>query len=866
MAASHDRAKNTAQSPLDVEIVIPIKSARASLATDVDTIIEHLQKTTSYSFLITLACNGGDKESYRAVSAVAQSNPSLVQYTYTKEGGRGGALKTAWSHSRATVVAYMDDDLATDLQALQSLLDPLVKGKADLVIGDRYHPKSTVRRSVFREILSRAYSQLTRRALRLPFKDYQCGFKAIRTEVAQKVLSRVHDTGWFFDTELIAEAYRKKYRVVELPIRWNDSPTTTVRFIPATITLVGGVNRVARQQKRLITPERILVSAILLLALGIYAYQINSISWLNPYYSMATQAAATDWKAFLFGSLDAENFITLDKFPMVVWPSAMSVRLFGLSAFSMVLPHILAGVASCYLLYLIIRRQFGVISGAGAALTFLFIPVTSVIFRFNNPDSFLVLYLLCAAWALFSLHASSARRYYIFIGVFLGLAFQIKTLQSVLAWPAFAAAYIVLKRQSFTRRDVSGLVLATLSLLLVALWWPTLVSNIPNNQRPYIGSTQKNSAQELIIGYNGLSRLSGSDNNGAAQNTNSTFGGKPGAFRMFNSSFGMNIGLVLLPAVIALSLAIWQYRPLKRASSVSAQAIFWTAWLASHVVVFSFMKGTIHPYYTIAVAPAVAAAFGVALHLIRSRDKDHAKITTLRLYLSMGAAIGTVYIMPHVMQSLPAWHQSLVQVSIALGFIIGAATVGMLIIKKRLPLYLPIGSLVITLIIPIAATTANIRSSYTGLLPTSAPIPADRDELQQSSTAPREVVAFIQNQSTDHKWAAATIDSFDAASIQLQTGLPIMVIGGFSGKDNTLSSSELQSHVSAGRIRYFVTTAPLPPLCTNRTFVTAAGCTMDANSRNTTALQQRIMQTSQLCMSHAKWRIYDMRSDDCRLN
>ena len=165
--------------------------------------------------------------------------------------GRGGALRHAWTTSSADVVAYMDADLSTGLDALVPLLDAIVVGGADVAIGSRLVPGARLERRRTRDVLSRGYNQLLRAVLRTRFRDAQCGFKALRADAARALLPLVADDGWFFDTELLVVAQRSGLTIAELPVRWVDDSDSRVEVLPTVVADLRGVARLLRQRTRL---------------------------------------------------------------------------------------------------------------------------------------------------------------------------------------------------------------------------------------------------------------------------------------------------------------------------------------------------------------------------------------------------------------------------------------------------------------------------------------------------------------------------------------------------------------------------------------------------------------------------------------
>ncbi|MGP3687450.1 glycosyltransferase [Streptomyces sp. IBSNAI002] len=228
-----------------LDVVIPVFNEEKDLGPCVRRLHDHLTRTFPYPFRITVADNASTDRTPEVAGALAGALAG-VRSTRLEEKGRGRALRTVWSGSDAPVLAYMDVDLSTDLNALLPLVAPLISGHSDLAIGTRLARSSRVVRGAKREFVSRAYNLLLRSSLAARFSDAQCGFKAIRREVAERLLPLVEDSGWFFDTELLVLAERAGLRIHEVPVDWVDDPDSTVHIVRTATEDLKGVWRVGR--------------------------------------------------------------------------------------------------------------------------------------------------------------------------------------------------------------------------------------------------------------------------------------------------------------------------------------------------------------------------------------------------------------------------------------------------------------------------------------------------------------------------------------------------------------------------------------------------------------------------------------------
>lgn len=228
-----------------LDVVIPVYNEESDLEPCVRRLHEHLARTFPYGFRITIADNASTD---RTPEVAARLDDEIDEVTAVRleEKGRGRALRTVWLLSEAPVLAYMDVDLSTDLNALLPLVAPLISGHSDLAIGSRLSRSSRVVRGTKREFISRTYNLILRGSLAARFSDAQCGFKAIRLDVAERLLPMVEDAGWFFDTELLVLAERAGLRIHEVPVDWVDDPHSTVHIVRTATDDLKGVWRVGR--------------------------------------------------------------------------------------------------------------------------------------------------------------------------------------------------------------------------------------------------------------------------------------------------------------------------------------------------------------------------------------------------------------------------------------------------------------------------------------------------------------------------------------------------------------------------------------------------------------------------------------------
>jgi len=225
-----------------IDVVIPVYNEERDLGPNVRRLHDFLSSRFPFRAVITIVDNASRDGTYAVAQSLAKELPE-VRVLHLDAKGRGRALRAAWLQSDAPIVAYMDVDLATDLNALLPLVAPLLSGHSDLAIGSRLARGARVTRGPKREIISRGYMLVLRLALGAHFSDAQCGFKAVRASVARQLVPQIRDESWFFDTELLILAQRAGLRVHEVPVDWTDDPDSRVAIIRTAIDDLRGVLR-----------------------------------------------------------------------------------------------------------------------------------------------------------------------------------------------------------------------------------------------------------------------------------------------------------------------------------------------------------------------------------------------------------------------------------------------------------------------------------------------------------------------------------------------------------------------------------------------------------------------------------------------
>ncbi len=596
----------------------------------------------------------------------------------------------------------------------------------------------------------------------------------------------------------------------------------------------------------------------------LYIWGLGASGWANAFYSAAAQAGSTSWKAFFFGSSDASNFITVDKPPASLWVTDLSVRIFGLNPWSMLVPQALEGVAAVGVLYATVRRWFSPGAALLAGAVFALTPVAVLMFRFNNPDSLLVLLLVLGAYATVRAVENASTRWIVWAGVFVGFGFLAKMMQTFLVVPAFALTYLLAAPTSFRRR-IGQLLLSGAAMILAAGWWVAAVELLPTSSRPYIGGSQNNSILNLIFGYNGFGRLNGNEA-GSVGGMGGAGGGRWGATgltRMFNSEMGGQVSW-LIPTALILgvgALALGWRAP--RTDRTRAALVLWGGWLVVTGLTLSLAQGIIHPYYTVALAPAIGAVVGIGgTSLWRRRDR---LVACLILAAALAATTAWAYVL---LNRTPTWHPWLRPLVVILG---GAAVVALIFtvvlpapLARRAAAVLAAVSIVAGVTGPAAYAVDTASVTHSGAIPSAGPAgsggpggggfggggrvngrggafgagapqgtPPGGTTTQRGTgglggglgtqggarfgggaggiggllnagTPSAALVTALKADAERYTWVAATVGSNSAAGVQLATGEPVMAIGGFNGTDPTPTLAQFQEYVRQGKIHYFI--------------------------------------------------------------
>lgn len=583
--------------------------------------------------------------------------------------------------------------------------------------------------------------------------------------------------------------------------------TTTVLETPPVAVTEPPPPRTASPRWRQLSLVALLAATALL-----YVWDLGAAGWANEFYAAAVQAGSQSWKAMLFGSSDAADAITVDKTPGALWVMDISARIFGLNSWSLLVPQALEGVAAVAVLYAAVRRVAGhwpgVLAGAVLALT----PAAALMFRFDNPDALLVLLLTAAAYCVLrSVEKDSAAWWLPLAGVAVGFGFLAKMMQSFIVLPIFAVVYLLAAHVTWRTRIVRA-VAAVLAMVVSAAWYLAVVALWPASSRPFIGGSQHNSVLELALGYNGFGRLTG-DEVGGLGNMNYDVGWA----RLFGSEMGGQIAW-LIPAALIIGVAgLWLTRRAPRTDPTRAALVLWLGWLILTGGIFSFASGILHPYYTVALAPATAGSLAIGAWQLWLRRNDLRATAVLS-----GTLVVTTVLACLLLARTSDWNPWLRPVVAVVG--VGAAA--LLLVVSRLPRALGAAVVAVALAAGLAGPTAyalaTASTPHTGAIPSAGPssgrFPGGMPPgggpgahaggpmggLLGGISVGSNLSAALRDNAAAYTWVAAAVGSNSAAAYQLATGDPVMAVGGFNGTDPSPTLSQFQEYVAQHKIHYFI--------------------------------------------------------------
>jgi 4-amino-4-deoxy-L-arabinose transferase-like glycosyltransferase len=573
------------------------------------------------------------------------------------------------------------------------------------------------------------------------------------------------------------------------------------------------------------------LGAIALLAAGLNLWGLQRVGYGNAYYASAVLSMLQSWHNLFFLSFDPGGFVSVDKPPLGFWIQAASAKLLGFSGLSILLPEALAGIGSVILLYHLVRRAFGTGTGLLAALMLAFTPVSVSVSRNNTIDSLLVFTLLLAAWSAMKAAETGRLRCLLLTGFVVGLGFEIKMLEAYLVVPALGLLYLLAAPRRWPVR-IGHLALATVVMLTTSFAWPVAVDLTPANQRPWVDSTQDNSAVDLALGYNGIQRLLGrgasvGPGGGGFGPGGEQENGAPGPLRLIDQQLGVQASWLLtlsLAGLVVSGTIGWRTRRWLSASRRGQAFVLWGMWLLAAGTFFSVAE-YFHSYYLVTLGPPVAALAAIGVSGAWRALRSGAALGWLLPVALVGGTLLQLKLLAPYVGSSYGWLPSVATAAALLSAVVlaavcllrrgisvafGAAVVGVTALLLAPSVWAAIaamgqgGGMLPSAVGPVVGDGA--RGSVGGFART-APSPGVRGGPgagfgRFDSGANEQVIGYLEANQGSDKYLVATANSNAAAPIILGTGKPVMSLGGFLGSDPILTSDDFADLVQGGVVRF----------------------------------------------------------------
>jgi len=601
--------------------------------------------------------------------------------------------------------------------------------------------------------------------------------------------------------------------------------------------------------------EVITLVTVLILALVFRLWGLDQNRWGIEYYTAAVRSMVMNWHNFSYTAFDPAGFISINKPPVALWVQAISVKLFGFHPLSILVPQVLEGVGSVWILFHLVRRRFGPSAALLAALFLAMTPVWVAVNRTNNPDSCLLLVLLLATWALMKAAEEGDPRLLFLSAALIGLAFNVKMLAAYIVLPPFFLVYFFGAPQHWQRRLIH-LGMATIIVVATSLPWALMYELTPAKGRPFVGSSRKNSMLELVIGHNAFDRfvspvkplaanLRGPGTRQAAgsevESASSTspdaepvtralysrlFVRTPtGPLRLANGQLAAQMAWLFPFAAMAMVIGVRQIRLRRPFTATYLALLFWFCWTITYGVVYSYFGGIIHFYYLSTMAPALAALAGIGVVNMWSdylRKDSYALLlpATLlitaawQLYIQASALGWSLNQFTDLSNNWLSW----LHIALTGGTLVAAA--GLLLIRfqsasNRATYGLAVGSLAIglmaVLVLPVAWALSSVFLPGQDVLPSSDLYrlvavsgnddPRMRAWLGQSIDISK-LVAFLKANHKSERYLLATSTTQLAAPIIISTGEAVLARGGYHGLDPAVSPETLARMVDAKEVRF----------------------------------------------------------------
>jgi 4-amino-4-deoxy-L-arabinose transferase-like glycosyltransferase/putative flippase GtrA len=875
-----------------LSVVLPAYNEEQVIATTVCRAVDILSGWLD-DFEVIVVNDGSADRTGEILAGLSAADERVRVVTHAQNQGYGATLVDGFAAASKELTFFMDSDGQFDIRDLEAFFRLLEQD--DVIIGYRLHRQDTW----MRRLNAWGWKMVVRVALGVHVRDIDCAFKLLPTAFLQDY--PLETRGAMINAELLYKLKRAGYSMREVGVR--HLPRQGGRATGAKLNVIARAFRElfiytrkwraeeaafsalaagpcqrsqrvvdfsgketgttmivtdqaggARPEKASSRPDegflpylwqKLTLGAIMLVSIFMNFYQLGQNGFGNLFYAAGVRSMADGLRAFFFASYDPAGFVTIDKPPVGFWLQAISVKLFGFTPFSIFLPQALAGVLAVLVLFILVRRHFGVTAGLLAALALTLSPLSVATNRNNTIDSTLTLVLLLGAWAIMRAVETGRWRWLLLSALLVGLGFNVKMMEAYLVVPAFGLLYLLAAPRRVPMR-LAQLAVAVIVLLTVSLSWAVVVDLIPASQRPYVGSSQDNSEVSLAFGYNGVDRLlgrfglngghtetavaerptasgtrelmnAGSGNGGGAgmdQPMANHFGmgsGQPGPFRLFSASLGGQIAWLLPIALLGILALAWQRRPRFQKDRQQQALILWTTWVLTMGIFFS-VANFFHTYYMTTFAPAICALFGIGLVVMwrdYCRPGWRGWLLPLAIFLTACEQI-------FIISNNPAWGTWLIPL-----IAVPCVVVALALLAARLSAHLESNARLLAPALALGIAALLLAPAIWAAVPAlnnsdpSTP-QAGPGELavggmsfgRTGNTSSPALIDYLESNQGKAKYLVATLNSMSADSIILATNKPVMAMGGFGGGDPILTQSKLATLVSQGTVRFFLLNNP----------------------------------------------------------
>jgi 4-amino-4-deoxy-L-arabinose transferase-like glycosyltransferase len=581
--------------------------------------------------------------------------------------------------------------------------------------------------------------------------------------------------------------------------------------------------------------------------------QLDQNGYGRQYYAAGVRSMLGSLHNFFFNAFDPAGFVSLDKPPVALWLQVASAKLLGFSAFSVMLPQVLEGLAAVFLIHRLVQRRFGDGAALVAALCLALTPISVAVDRSNNTDSCLIMVLLLAAWVLIRATETASARLLVLAMALVGVGFNVKMAAALVVAPTFVLVYFLGAAGLSLRQRLAHLTLSALMLVFVSLSWVTAFDLTPPTERPYAGSTEHNSMLELALLHNGLKRFThqavdtavnqgardGSEPDSTADSAPpSDSRGSPqsrsrrplwdqtqtGVLRLLSPFHAAQMGWWLPFVMVGAFMGALAWRRNQGVTAAQSDLLLWGGWALSYAIIFSFAGGVFHTYYLAVLAPALAALSGIGWAALWRRYRDGSWRYAMPAALLLGA-VWQLYIGHDDLQRafLTDWRSLLLSLSatglivsgigLALGQFRTGGGVGMVLAGLGLfaSLLMP-GAWALSTVLArpnVAAPAANI-AVLAEHKPADSSVALSRQSARERF---RKLMGFLKVNRGTERFLVAVPNATQAAPIIVYTGEAVMTVGGYLGRDPILTPGEFERRVQAGEVRFAILGGPsiVPP-------------------------------------------------------